>query len=98
MPIVTAGLPPGFDVDGAELDRLVTDKLVDKVQRDRDGVILYLTRLTVEQPFSVSLHLKPRFPLRVQIPPPSAYEYYRPERRASGRALTVTVTAKTKKG
>jgi hypothetical protein len=98
MPIVTAGLPPGFDVDGAELDRLVADKVVDKVQRDRDGVILYLTRLTVERPFSVSLHLKPRFPLRVQIPPPSAYEYYRPERRASGGALTVTVTAKNKKG
>jgi len=91
MPIVTAGLPPGFDVDGEELDALVKQKLVDKIQRTPTGLVLYLTRLAPSAPLRIALHLKARFPERVQIPPASVYEYYRPERIATGEPLTVTV-------
>ena len=39
----------------------------------------------------VKLHLRAKFPERVQLPAPRAYEYYRPERSAVGAPLTVTV-------
>jgi uncharacterized protein YfaS (alpha-2-macroglobulin family) len=91
MPIVTAGLPPGFDVDGEELDKLVKSKVVDKIQRTPTGLVMYLTRLDPGAPLKVSLHLRARFPERVQIPAASLYEYYRPERAAAGEPVTVTV-------
>jgi uncharacterized protein YfaS (alpha-2-macroglobulin family) len=91
MPIVTAGVPPGFDVDGEELDALVRAHTVDKVQRTPAGVVLYLTKLSSGTPFELTLHLRARFPEAVQVPPASVYEYYRPERKAVGAPLLVTV-------
>jgi len=93
MPIVTVGVPPGFDVDDDELAKLVSDHRADKVQRDRDGLVLYLTRLESGKPFELDLPLKSRFPLRAQVPAPTVYEYYRPERRTTGAPLTVSVLA-----
>src|SRR5262249_52337923 len=55
MPIVTAGLPPGFDVDGDELQRLVREKIVDKVQQGPRELTLYLTR--IDKPLSLKLRL-----------------------------------------
>jgi hypothetical protein len=89
MPIVTAGVPPGFDVDGEELQKLVRDKLVDKVQQGPREVTFYLTR--IDAPTSLTLHLTPRFPEKVQLPASTAYEYYKPERRAAAAPMTVTV-------
>jgi alpha-2-macroglobulin-like protein len=92
MPIVTAGLPPGFDVDGAELERLVKSGAVQKVQRTPRELIFYLTRLEAGQAQAITLHLRSRFPAQVQVPPPTVYEYYRPERKAIGAPVIVTVT------
>jgi hypothetical protein len=97
MPIVTAGLPPGFDLDADELDRLTRPrpgdggrKQIDKAQRTPDGIVLYLSRLDPGSPLDVALRLRPRFPVDVQIPAPTAYPYYEPERRVAGAPLRVT--------
>src|SRR5262249_11496843 len=45
MPIVTAGLPPGFEPDQDALDKLVRGHQVEKVQRTPREVIFYLRRL-----------------------------------------------------
>jgi uncharacterized protein YfaS (alpha-2-macroglobulin family) len=91
MPIVTAGLPPGFDVDPEELDQLVSSRAVEKVQHLPQGLVLYLTRLEAKKPFAVKLHLRARFPERVQLPAPTVYEYYQPERKAVGAPLAIEV-------
>jgi hypothetical protein len=91
MPMVVAALPPGFDVDGAELEKLVAAHAVDKVQRTADGVLLYLTRLDPAKEFRVDLHLRARFPERVLLPASRAYEYYRPERQAASVPRLVEV-------
>jgi A-macroglobulin TED domain/Alpha-2-macroglobulin family/MG2 domain/A-macroglobulin receptor binding domain/Macroglobulin domain MG3 len=91
MPIVTAGLPPGFDLDGEDLDRLVKAGTVEKVQRTPREVIFYLRALDPAHPLTLPLHLTSRMPARVAVPPATVYEYYRPERRAAGAPLTVTV-------
>jgi uncharacterized protein YfaS (alpha-2-macroglobulin family) len=92
MPIVSAAVPPGFDVDGEELDALVRSHAVDKVQRSPGGVILYLTRMQPAQPFELTLHLRAKFPESVQVPPSTVYEYYRPERKASGVPRMIAVS------
>ncbi|MSP62505.1 MAG: hypothetical protein EXR72_19670 [Myxococcales bacterium] len=91
MPIVTAGLPPGFDVDGDALDALVKSRVVEKVQRTPREVIFYLRALEAGRPLTLPLHLTARFPARVLVPPPTVYEYYRPERKAAGEPVLVTV-------
>jgi uncharacterized protein YfaS (alpha-2-macroglobulin family) len=91
MPIVTAGLPPGFDVDGEELESFVKSQKVEKVQRTPDGLVFYLAKLEPGAVSSLKLHLRSRFPARVQIPAPTVYEYYRPERKAVGTPVLVEV-------
>jgi len=91
MPIVTAGLPPGFDVDGDALDALVKSHAVAKVERRPRELVLYLVHLAPGSTFSVEVPLTARFPLRVQVPAPTAYEYYKPEQRAVGAPLRVEV-------
>jgi uncharacterized protein YfaS (alpha-2-macroglobulin family) len=91
MPIVTAGLPPGFDVEAADLDRLVKSGAVAKVQRTPRELVFYLTGLAPGRPQTVEVGLRPRFPARVQVPAPTLYEYYRPERRVTGAPARVTV-------
>src|SRR5262249_58657148 len=45
MPIVTAGLPPGFEPDQDALDKLVRARQVEKVQRTPREVVFYLRLL-----------------------------------------------------
>jgi A-macroglobulin TED domain/Alpha-2-macroglobulin family/MG2 domain/A-macroglobulin receptor binding domain/Macroglobulin domain MG3 len=91
MPIVTAGLPPGFDVDQAELDELVRKRVVEKVQRGPRELVFYLARLDGEHELHVALHLRARFPEKVQVPGATAYEYYKPENRVTSAPVSITV-------
>ena len=91
MPIVTAGLPPGFEPDQDALDKLVRSRQVEKVQRTPREVIFYLRRLDPGQSIRLPVRMTAKFPVRAQVPAPTAYEYYRPERRAAGDPIVVTV-------
>lgn len=84
MPVVRAGIPPGFLVDEAALERLVLDKHIDKYERGAREVVFYLTKLPARQEVWLPLKLLARMPVKAQIPPATVYEYYRPERRAEG--------------
>lgn len=91
MPIVTVGLPPGLDVDPENFERLVREHVVAKVQRGAREAIFYLTRLDPGQTLSFHYRLRPRFPVQVQAPAATIYEYYRPEHRASDAPILLTV-------
>lgn len=91
MPIVTVGLPPGLDVDPEDFERLVRAHVVAKVQRGAREAIFYLTRLDPGQTLSFHYRLRPRFPVQVQAPAATIYEYYRPEHRASDTPILLTV-------
>ena len=91
MPIVTVGLPPGLDVDPEDFERLVREHVVAKVQRGAREAIFYLTRLEPGQTLSFHYRLRPRFPVQVQAPAATIYEYYRPEHRASDAPILLTV-------
>lgn len=91
MPIVTAGLPPGFDVDPASLDELLKRPEVQKVQQTPREVVLYLRALKANASLALPFKLTARLPARVLVPSSTVYEYYQPEHRATAPAVEVRV-------
>ncbi len=71
------GLPPGFDVDLAQLSPTKTGGVVQKVEKKKPYVILYLGNLGTSQ--SVTFDMKAALPVKAQAPPSNAYPYYTPE-------------------
>jgi hypothetical protein len=91
LPMVTAGLPPGFELDIDDLETLVRSRRIEKFQVLPREVVFYLRRIAPEHPLLLPLRLTARLPGRVSVPPPTVYEYYRPEHRAVGQPILVTV-------
>nr|HMN62977.1 hypothetical protein [Anaerolinea sp.] len=95
-------LPPGFSVQAEDLAALVAryndtppDYEFAKVERyELTGrqVLVYLTNLSNGKPIEFSFGLKARFPLRVQTPASSAYDYYNPDVQGELPPQTLVVT------
>jgi uncharacterized protein YfaS (alpha-2-macroglobulin family) len=82
MAIVDLGIPPGFDVDTTAFETLQQDGKIEKFEATENQVILYLRQLTSATPFRFNYSLRAKYPLRVQAPAGTVYEYYQPENRA----------------
>jgi hypothetical protein len=86
--MVDLGIPPGFSVQTEDLDALVArykdtppDYAFVKIARyELTGrqILVYLTNLSNGNPLEFSFRLKAKYPLRVQTPSSSAYDYYNP--------------------
>jgi uncharacterized protein YfaS (alpha-2-macroglobulin family) len=81
MPLVEVGVPPAFEVETDELDRLLakSDARVQRYTVERGKVTLYLTDLPGEAPLDVDLPLRALRPAQVVVPSSEAYLYYEPE-------------------
>ncbi len=87
--MVDLGLPPGFSVETQDLDALVTyyndvpeDYEFASIQRyELTGrqILIYLTNLTEGKPLQFTYRLRAKYPLKVQSPASSAYDYYNPD-------------------
>jgi hypothetical protein len=87
--LIDLGLPPGFTLMAEDLAVLVNqynDVAADypgaKIERfETTGrqVLVYLTNLSEGQPLTFSYRLRARFPLSVQAPASSVYDYYNPD-------------------
>lgn len=91
MPIVSAGVPPGFDLDNEQLETLVQSRVIEKFQRLPNEVLFYLRSLTSAKPVLLPLRLSARLPGRVLVPPPALRETHDPEHRITGLPVVVTV-------
>ncbi|RPJ43356.1 MAG: hypothetical protein EHM21_11655, partial [Chloroflexi bacterium] len=86
--MIDLGIPPGFSVQSEDLDALVDrfrdtppDYAFPQIERyELTGrqILLYITNLNAEKPLEFTFRLKARFPLNVQSPASSAYDYYNP--------------------
>jgi hypothetical protein len=81
MPLVEVGIPPAFEVEMEELDRLIAkrDAPVKRVTVERGRLTLYLTDLPPAAPLDIEVPLRATHPARVLAPPSTAYLYYEPE-------------------
>jgi uncharacterized protein YfaS (alpha-2-macroglobulin family) len=101
--MIDLGLPPGFSLESGDLDALVErykDQLPEyagvKVQRyELTGrqILIYLTNLSADEPLEFSYHLRAKYPLRVQTPASSAYDYYNPARQGGAAPQLLEVQA-----
>ena len=91
MAIVDLGIPPGFDVDTTAFETMKQEGLVAKYEVTGNQVILYLRELSESAPFKFSYSLRAKYPLRIQTPPSSVYEYYQPQNRAQSKSANLQV-------
>ena len=95
------GIPPGFSVLSEDLDGLVQRYLdqapaydgprVQRYELTGRQILLYVTNLRAGQPLEFNFRLRAKYPLRVQAPASSAYDYYNPTTRGDAAPVTITV-------
>jgi len=100
--IIDLGLPPGFSVQSEDLAALVAyyndvpeDYIYPTIQRyELTGrqIIVYISDLSYENPVKFSYHLLAKYPLQVQTPASSAYDYYNPDVSGEQAPLKLVVT------
>jgi uncharacterized protein YfaS (alpha-2-macroglobulin family) len=92
MALVDLGLPPGFSVNTEDLSRLVEQGLIARYELTGRQIIIYLEDFAYGPPLTFSYRLQARFPMRAQIPPSAAYDYYNPGSVTVVTPLEVTVS------
>jgi len=87
--LIDLGIPPGFAVESADLDGLVTryndvpaDYALPTIERyELTGrqILVYIKNLSGGNPLKFSYRLKAKYPLVAQTPASMAYDYYNPD-------------------
>jgi type II secretory pathway pseudopilin PulG len=93
MAIVDLGIPPGFDVDSSAFEDMRQNGQIAKFEMTGNQIILYLRELSNVTPFRFNYSLQAKYPLRVQTPPSSVYEYYQPKNRAESESQVIQALA-----
>ena len=91
MVIVDLPIPGGFELEPGELDALVGAGTIAKYQITPRKAIIYLRGLGAGQTLELQYGLRATMPIKVQVPPAEVYEYYNPDRRATGRPSLLEV-------
>ncbi len=100
--LIDLGVPPGFTVQSEDLDRLVAHYRdlpqdyagvrLERYELTGQQVIVYVTNLSGAEPLNFNYHLQAKYPLSVQTPASTAYDYYNPEQVGEVPPLVLTVT------
>ena len=86
-----SGIPSGFDVDATAFETLQASGQIARFELTANQAILYLTSLAAGEPLRFAYSLRAKYPLRIQTPPSSVYEYYQPAKRAVSRPTELVV-------
>ncbi|HMC12460.1 MAG TPA: hypothetical protein VKH44_14265, partial [Pirellulaceae bacterium] len=92
--IVDLGIAPGFTVDAGEFADMVAAKKIAKFSVTSRQVTLYIGDVKPGDVLTFDYNLKAKYPLRVQAPGATAWEYYTPANRAESRPVEITVVEK----
>jgi hypothetical protein len=78
MAVVDLGVPPGFTVETADLDRMVEEGRIARYAVTGRQIILYIEGMQPDTPVEVDYRLRARFPIKAKVPASTAYDYYNP--------------------
>jgi hypothetical protein len=78
MAVVDLGVPPGFTVETADLDRMVEEGRIARYAVTGRQIILYIEEMQPDVPVEVDYRLQARFPIKAKVPASTAYDYYNP--------------------
>ena len=91
MVLLEIGVPPGFDVESEDLERLVSEKKVSRYSTSARSVIVYLDQIAAGAPAKLAFRMRALYPVSAAAPSSVAYAYYQPEARFETRPVLVTV-------
>ena len=91
MVMLDLGIAPGFTVDAGDFAEMVGKKQIQRFTITSRTVTLYLGDVKPGDVLTFDYTLKPKYPVRAQTPPSTAYEYYTPANRAEARPVELTV-------
>ncbi|MGI6459512.1 MAG: MG2 domain-containing protein [Candidatus Hydrogenedentales bacterium] len=91
MTIVDLGIPPGFEVQAADLEKLVENKTIQKYEMTGRQIIVYFEGIDGNGVIEFQYGLRAKFPLRAQTPSSRVYEYYNPENEGTASPEAIVV-------
>lgn len=65
--------------------------VIEKYSLTGRQIIIYIDKISPEHSFEISYDLRAKYPLKVQVPRSSVYEYYEPENITTTEPLEMTV-------
>ncbi len=92
MVIVDLPIPGGFAIDPGELDELVGSQKIARYQITARQAIVYLRQLSPGEKLALRYRLRATMPVKVAVPDARVYEYYDPDKKASGGAVQLEAT------
>jgi hypothetical protein len=93
MVIIDLGIPPGFEVMAADLQRLVDKKVLQKFTLAARQIIIYLDEIAPKARLEFSYGLRAKFPIKAKTPQSRVYKYYNPEVSATAKPVEMTIRA-----
>ena len=91
MVIIDLGLPPGFVVDTADLDKVVEDKTIQKYTMAARQIIVYVAEIAPRKSLTLTYHLRAKFPIKAKTPKSETYLYYNPDVKSTAKPVEMTV-------
>ncbi len=87
MVILDVAIPAGFEVDRAAWDAHAGAGRIARYEVTARSVIVYLRRIAAGETLRLDYRVRATMPVDVEAPGPAAWEYYKPEVKASGEAV-----------
>jgi hypothetical protein len=91
MVIVDLGIPPGFEVQTEDLDKLVSSKLITRYSIAARQIILYFDKITPNNTLTFNYRLKARLSIKAQSGKSKVYKYYEPGVNNTSEPVEITV-------
>lgn len=91
MVIADVGVPTGFAVVQASLDRLIEAGTVSRTEVAIRKVILYLDELTQDTPVTFTFQVKALFPIKASAVSSTAYDYYETDDKGIDGGTPITI-------
>jgi len=91
MVLVDLGLPPGFDLLTADLEKAVADGLIQKFETTAKQILVYVANLDPGEELTLTYQLQAKYPLKVESPDSSASLYYDPSSKTSAPGEPIEV-------
>lgn len=91
MAVAEIGVPPGFSPSSEDLERLVSDRTIQRFETSPDRLVIYIEKMTPGSTVRIPYRLTARLAVEAQTPPSSAYLYYAPAVRTTVEPVGVSV-------
>lgn len=82
MVMLDLGIPPGFSVQSADLDKLVEEQSIVKYTLTARQVTIYLDALEANSTHTIAYRLQAKYPVKARSQASRVYEYYAPEKES----------------